>query len=189
MLGLSLGIYSMNSYHHHLHHHFNLFQPFFNNFSNYFSLPTFSSCPQSMSGQFPWGQVISLPVSRDWSVSNEVCQIFPSSSNYSKQTNKTKQLPPCTHSSFYFVIVTVLIVFSLYCCGVCCKSLLALFVLLPQLIWPVLFSSVQLLSCVQLFVTPWTAAPTPGAYSNSCPLSRWCHPTILSSVVPFSSRL
>ena len=32
-------------------------------------------------------------------------------------------------------------------------------------------------------------SPTPGAYSNSCPLSRWCHPTISSSVVPFSSRL
>ena len=31
--------------------------------------------------------------------------------------------------------------------------------------------------------------PTPKAYSNSCPLSRWCHPTILSSVVPFSSCL
>ena len=29
----------------------------------------------------------------------------------------------------------------------------------------------------------------PGTYSNSCPSSRWCHPTILSSVVPFSSRL
>ena len=29
-------------------------------------------------------------------------------------------------------------------------------------------------------------SPTPGAYSNSCPSSRWCHPTILSSVVPFS---
>ena len=28
--------------------------------------------------------------------------------------------------------------------------------------------------------------PTPGAYSNSCPLSRWCHPTISSSVIPFS---
>ena len=27
------------------------------------------------------------------------------------------------------------------------------------------------------------------AYSNSCPLSQWCHPTILSSVVPFSSCL
>ena len=29
----------------------------------------------------------------------------------------------------------------------------------------------------------------PGAYSNSCPLSQWCHPTISSSVVTFSSRL
>ena len=32
-------------------------------------------------------------------------------------------------------------------------------------------------------------SPTPGAYSNSHPSSRWCHPTILSSVVPFSSCL
>ena len=31
-------------------------------------------------------------------------------------------------------------------------------------------------------------SPTPGAYSNSCPLSWWCHPTISFSVVPFSSR-
>ena len=30
-------------------------------------------------------------------------------------------------------------------------------------------------------------SPTPRVYSNSCPLSRWCHPTISSSVVPFSS--
>ena len=30
-------------------------------------------------------------------------------------------------------------------------------------------------------------SPTPGVYSNSCPLSQWCHPTILSSVIPFSS--
>ena len=30
-------------------------------------------------------------------------------------------------------------------------------------------------------------SPTPGACSNSCPLSWWCHPTILSSVIPFSS--
>ena len=30
---------------------------------------------------------------------------------------------------------------------------------------------------------------TPRNYSNSCPLSQWCHPTISSSVVPFSSRL
>ena len=32
-------------------------------------------------------------------------------------------------------------------------------------------------------------SPTPGACSNSCPLSQWCHPTISSSVVPFSSCL
>ena len=30
-------------------------------------------------------------------------------------------------------------------------------------------------------------SPTPGACSNSCPSSQWCHPTISSSVVPFSS--
>ena len=30
---------------------------------------------------------------------------------------------------------------------------------------------------------------TPGVYSNSCPSSRWCHPTISSSIIPFSSRL
>ena len=30
-------------------------------------------------------------------------------------------------------------------------------------------------------------SPTPGAYSNSCPLSWWCHPTTSSSVIPFSS--
>ena len=29
--------------------------------------------------------------------------------------------------------------------------------------------------------------PTSGVYSNSCPLSRWCHPNISSPVVPFSS--
>ena len=32
-------------------------------------------------------------------------------------------------------------------------------------------------------------SPTPGVYSNSCPLSWWCHPTISSSVIPFSSHL
>ena len=30
-------------------------------------------------------------------------------------------------------------------------------------------------------------SPTPGVYSNLCPLSWWCHPTISSSVIPFSS--
>ena len=34
---------------------------------------------------------------------------------------------------------------------------------------------------------PPCPSPTPGVYPSSCPLSRWCHPTISSSVVPFSS--
>ena len=33
---------------------------------------------------------------------------------------------------------------------------------------------------------PPCLSPTPRVYSNSCPLSWWCHPTISSSVVPFS---
>ena len=36
---------------------------------------------------------------------------------------------------------------------------------------------------------PPCPTPTPRACSNSCPLSRWCHPTISSSVIPFSSCL
>ena len=55
---------------------------------------------------------------------------------------------------------------------------------------------VQLLSHAWLFATPLTTAsrllcpsPSSGACSNSRPLSQWCHPTISSSVVPFSSRL
>ena len=55
---------------------------------------------------------------------------------------------------------------------------------------------VQLLSCVRLFVTRWPAecqASLLFTISRSllklCPLSRWCHPTISSSVIPFSSCL
>ena len=55
---------------------------------------------------------------------------------------------------------------------------------------------VQSLSRVRLFVTHGLRhasllcpSPFPGACSNSCPSSQWCHPTISSSVVPFFSRL
>ena len=58
-----------------------------------------------------------------------------------------------------------------------------------------LFSSDQSLSCVRLCDpmnrnTPGLPGPSPTlrAYSNSWPLSQWCHPTISSSAVPFSSR-
>ena len=36
---------------------------------------------------------------------------------------------------------------------------------------------------------PPCPSPTPGVHPNPCPLSRWCHPTISSSVIPFSSHL
>ena len=53
---------------------------------------------------------------------------------------------------------------------------------------------IQFLSHAQLFATPWTRhtrlpcpSSSPRACSNLCPWSQWCHPTISSSVVPFSS--
>ena len=58
------------------------------------------------------------------------------------------------------------------------------------------WGSVQFSSVAQSCPTlcdPWTRppcpSPTPGVHSNSRPSSRWCHPAISSSVVPFSSLL
>ena len=59
-----------------------------------------------------------------------------------------------------------------------------------------IFVAVQSFTRVWLFVTPWTTAhqascpsSIPRAYTNTCPSSWWCHPTISSSVFPFSSHL
>ena len=49
------------------------------------------------------------------------------------------------------------------------------------------FSSVQSLTHVQLFATPWIAARQASLSITSRPSSWWCHPAISSSVVPFSS--
>ena len=56
-------------------------------------------------------------------------------------------------------------------------------------------SSVQLLNHVWLFATSWSAAcqaslsiTNSQSLLNLCPLSRWCHPTISSSVIPFFSH-
>ena len=64
--------------------------------------------------------------------------------------------------------------------------------------WSNHFTSVQF-SCSVVFDSLWPhglqhvrlpyPSPTPRAYSNSCPSSRWCHPTLPSSVIPFSSCL
>ena len=65
----------------------------------------------------------------------------------------------------------------------------------PQGIY-ITISSVQALSRShslqphgQQHARPPCPSPTSGVYSNSCPLSQWCHPIISSSVVPFSSCL
>ena len=75
-------------------------------------------------------------------------------------------------------------------CNPCCPPITLLVDVTMRL------SSVQSLSRVWLFVTPWTAArqASPSitnswnyCCSNLCPLSWWCHPAISYSVVPFSS--
>ena len=60
--------------------------------------------------------------------------------------------------------------------------------------WPTIlraFSSVAQLCPTllphELHARPPCPSPTPRVYPNSCPLSWWCHPTISSSVIPFSS--
>ena len=51
-----------------------------------------------------------------------------------------------------------------------------------------LFSSLDMSDSLQLHgvqhARPPCPSPTPGVYSDSCPLSRWCHPTISFSVAP-----
>ena len=63
--------------------------------------------------------------------------------------------------------------------------------------YPILYISVQFTSSVMSnslrphelqHSRPPCPSPTPRVYSNSCPLSWWCHPAILCSVVPFSSH-
>ena len=64
----------------------------------------------------------------------------------------------------------------------------------PYCLYMLQFSSAQSLSRVQLFATPWIAAHQASlsitnsrSSLRSRPSSQWCHPAILSSVVPFSS--
>ena len=68
-----------------------------------------------------------------------------------------------------------------------------------RLSWPRNNGSVQFSSVQSLSLTLWPQgpqhtrppypSPTPVVYSNSCPLSQWCHPAISSTVIPFSSCL
>ena len=99
----------------------------------------------------------------------------------------------CLHKGSLFILI-----FSFICMDFSflleysCFAMLCQFLLSNRV--NQLFSSVQSLSRVWLFVTPWTTArqaslsiTAPGVYPNSCPSSWWCHPANSSSVIPFSS--
>ena len=61
----------------------------------------------------------------------------------------------------------------------------------PALSGPLVFSSSVVSDALRPYALQHTRlpcpSPTPGACSNSCQLSQWCHPIISSSVIPFSS--
>ena len=70
------------------------------------------------------------------------------------------------------------------------------YVLLILKIWVNIYISVQFCRSVMSdslrphepqHARPPCLSPTPGVHPNPCPLSQWCHPTISSSAVPFSS--
>ena len=73
-------------------------------------------------------------------------------------------------------------------------KMLTLLQQIPTILHSVRFSSVTQ-SCTTLqphglqHTRPLCPSPNPRVYSNSCPLSRWCYPTISSSVVTFFSHL
>ena len=68
--------------------------------------------------------------------------------------------------------------------------------IMPIFAWNVAFSSVQFSRSVvsdslrphePQHARPSCPSPTPRVYTDSCPLSQWCHPAISSSIIPFSS--
>ena len=74
-------------------------------------------------------------------------------------------------------------------CLILCRPLLLLPSTLSQHQFSCSVTSDSLRPHEQQHTRPPCPSPTPGVYPNSCPLSRWCHPTISSSVIPFSSCL
>ena len=91
---------------------------------------------------------------------------------------------------------------SLYSFGLCLLAWFEFFSILKLnsfLIFLIYKCNKVQFSCSVLYDSLWPhgvqhsrlpcPSPTPGVCSNSCPLNRWCYPTISSSVISFSSRL
>ena len=104
-----------------------------------------------------------------------------------------------SHSHLAIKYKVILIIHMQFLCGYKCSFLLTTSRIVRSygiITFNILRNCHQFSSAaqsVQPFATWWTAArqaslpiTNSGAYSNSCRLSRWCHPTISSSVIPFS---
>ena len=85
-----------------------------------------------------------------------------------KNQDPAPRLHYCFLTDSPFLSIPFLPWFSQFSCSVVCDSL-----------WPHGLQRAR----------PPCPSPTPRVHSNSCPLSRWCHPAISSSIVPFSSCL
>ena len=104
----------------------------------------------------------------------------------------------------YFLLLTLKFFISSFSCCFTCKVRLLLFFFYVSpvswvklvLLWSFPFSSLQFSHSVMpdslqphepQHTRPPCLSATPRVYLNSCPLSQWCHPTISSFVIPFSS--
>ena len=127
--------------------------------------------------------------------------LFSTTGLNEKLKQKTTKRKKTSHTSFgYDFWVYCSFTHSTYNIMIIVKIFLLLFVLLRVDFCRLAGSwvhAVQFSSVIQLCLTlqphglqharPPYPSPTPGASSNSCPSSRWCHPTISFSVIPFSS--
>ena len=104
---------------------------------------------------------------------------------------------------FFLIDLTILVFINILeaTCWFLLKNLTGIYLKLHSIngyVWGESLSSVQFSHSVVsnslqphglLHARPPCPSATPGVYSNSCPLSQWCHPTISSSVAPFTSCL
>ena len=90
-------------------------------------------------------------------------------------------------SSAYLRLLIFLLVILIPACASYCLAFHMLYFTSVQFSCSVVSDSLQSLGLQH--TRPPCPSPTPRVYSNTCPLSQWCHPAISSSVVPFSSCL
>ena len=110
------------------------------------------------------------------------------------EVNRIFWIPFCVTCSIYKILPDILQVNSLCSCSGYKYNLKAFYC--PYAIYSQSISqfsrsvmSNSLLPIVLQHTRLPCPSPTPGAYSNLCPLNQWCHPTISSSIVPITSRL